>query len=265
MSAVIQIERAGPMTTVQDTGRRNALNHGVSASGPMDQSGFACAAAEITTSGRSGIEFTTSGVALRLLSGNLKIGGAGGKFFAQLNGAFLQWPLNRELVDGDVLDITPGPTGNFGYLRFDREMDIPLIMGSSATNTRAGLGGFEGRSLKADDQLSFTGKGESAPAPYHINPERSDPIRFIWGIHADLFDHDVRQNFVTTPFQVSGQMDRMGIKLNDARPVFAAGDNLVLVSDPVAPGDIQILGDGTPIVLMRDHQPTGGTHALPPF
>ena len=23
-------------------------------------------------------------------------------------------------------------------------------------------------------------------------------------------------------------------------------------------GDIQILGDGTPIVLMRDHQPTGG-------
>ncbi|HTN60679.1 MAG TPA: hypothetical protein VL147_03900, partial [Devosia sp.] len=23
-------------------------------------------------------------------------------------------------------------------------------------------------------------------------------------------------------------------------------------------GDIQILGDGTPMVLMRDHQPTGG-------
>jgi len=30
------------------------------------------------------------------------------------------------------------------------------------------------------------------------------------------------------------------------------------VSDAVVPGDIQILGDGTPIVLMRDHQPTGG-------
>ena len=27
---------------------------------------------------------------------------------------------------------------------------------------------------------------------------------------------------------------------------------------PIVPGDIQILGDGTPIVLMRDHQPTGG-------
>jgi allophanate hydrolase len=30
------------------------------------------------------------------------------------------------------------------------------------------------------------------------------------------------------------------------------------VSDAVVPGDIQILGNGTPIVLMRDHQPTGG-------
>ena len=30
------------------------------------------------------------------------------------------------------------------------------------------------------------------------------------------------------------------------------------MSDAVVPGDIQILGDGTPIVLMRDHQPTGG-------
>ena len=31
-----------------------------------------------------------------------------------------------------------------------------------------------------------------------------------------------------------------------------------LVSDAIVAGDIQILGDGTPIVLMRDHQPTGG-------
>ena len=30
------------------------------------------------------------------------------------------------------------------------------------------------------------------------------------------------------------------------------------MSDAIVPGDIQILGDGTPIVLMRDHQPTGG-------
>jgi allophanate hydrolase len=40
--------------------------------------------------------------------------------------------------------------------------------------------------------------------------------------------------------------------------VFTDAKILSLVSDAVVPGDIQILGDGTPIVLMRDHQPTGG-------
>jgi len=50
----------------------------------------------------------------------------------------------------------------------------------------------------------------------------------------------------------------MGVRLVDEDGVFGGQSILSLVSDPVLPGDIQILGDGTPIVLMRDHQPTGG-------
>ena len=53
-------------------------------------------------------------------------------------------------------------------------------------------------------------------------------------------------------------MDRMGVRLADDGKVFAGASILSLVSDPILAGDIQILGDGTPIVLMRDHQPTGG-------
>ncbi|MNL56434.1 KipI antagonist [compost metagenome] len=50
----------------------------------------------------------------------------------------------------------------------------------------------------------------------------------------------------------------MGVWLRDEAAVFAEARVLSLVSDPVVVGDIQILGDGTPIVLGRDHQPTGG-------
>ena len=50
----------------------------------------------------------------------------------------------------------------------------------------------------------------------------------------------------------------MGVRLEDRAGAFARDAHLSLVSDSVVPGDIQILGDGTPIVLMRDHQPTGG-------
>ena len=50
----------------------------------------------------------------------------------------------------------------------------------------------------------------------------------------------------------------MGVRLEDRAGVFAGAPILSLVSDAVVAGDVQILGDGTPIVLMRDHQPTGG-------
>jgi allophanate hydrolase len=50
----------------------------------------------------------------------------------------------------------------------------------------------------------------------------------------------------------------MGVRLEDPASVFGGSTTLSLVSDAVVAGDIQILGDGTPIVLMRDHQPTGG-------
>jgi allophanate hydrolase len=50
----------------------------------------------------------------------------------------------------------------------------------------------------------------------------------------------------------------MGVRLEDGEGVFAEAGSLSLVSDAIVAGDIQILGDGTPIVLMRDHQPTGG-------
>ena len=50
----------------------------------------------------------------------------------------------------------------------------------------------------------------------------------------------------------------MGVKLEDPTGLFRDQKRLSLGSDAIVPGDIQILGDGTLIVLMRDHQPTGG-------
>src|SRR5690606_33402537 len=84
------------------------------------------------------------------------------------------------------------------------------------------------------------------------------PIRCLWGLHADLFSEAVRLAFVSAPFVVSPRIDRMAVRLDDRTGVFRGVRALSLVSDAVVPGDVQILGDGTPIVLMRDHQPTGG-------
>jgi biotin-dependent carboxylase-like uncharacterized protein len=251
------ITRAAPLTTIQDGGRFGMLGHGVSASGPMDQVAFAEAGAALESAGSTAIEFTRAGIGFRIEGGKVGAAVAGGSFSLAVNGHRRSWPAALGLGDGDLVEITPGAAGNYGYVRFVAELGVPLVLGSRATNLVAGLGGFQGRALAAGDSLplipSESVVGRPVPAPVS-----SGSFRILWGLHADLFSSPLRQKFLAAAFRVSSRMDRMGVRLEDPSGVFARAEILSLVSDAVVAGDIQILGDGTPIVLMRDHQPTGG-------
>ena len=258
MRTHIHFDRVGPLTTVQDGGRAGLLAAGISASGPMDRGAFERAGRRAGAAAGAGIEFTAAGLELHVAAGETDMGWDGGQFGIARNGAALTWPGSARLVAGDRLAITPGAAGNYGYLRFGGALALPPVLGSLATSTRARLGGLEGRGLQAGDVLTVRGEGRGLAAVLGQVPAEDGPIRFIWGLHAEHFSWDVRQAFIEAPFRVTSVMDRMGVRLRDERGVFAGRAILSLVSEPVLAGDIQILGDGTPIVLMRDHQPTGG-------
>lgn len=254
----IRILRAGPLATLQDAGRPGLLRHGIGASGPMDRAAFERANGWLGAAGTTGIEFTTAGLSFAV-DGSVSMACDGGAFEISLDGVATSWPTRAVLKDGAVVDIKPGAAGNYGYLRFDREIEVPAAIGSRSTSSIAGIGGFEGRALATGDVLEFGASVPRRPSQHPSpTPMKDGPIRVIWGIHADRFDNATRQHFVTGSFVVSPQLDRMGVRLTDRERVFADARILSLVSDAVVPGDIQILGDGTPIVLMRDHQPTGG-------
>lgn len=233
----ITIVRAGPLTTLQDEGRFGMLRHGISASGPMDRAAFHAAGAALPRAGSTAIEHTQ------------------GLAFEADTEIAVAWPQLRRIAAGERVEIPPA-AGNYGYVRFEWEIDIARLLGSRSTNVTVGLGGYKGRALKAGDRLVLGVEGARVPAP--VVAAGDGPVRFIWGIHADLFSSALRQSFVDTPFRVSARLDRMGVRLDDPGGIFREQRRLGLVSDFIVPGDIQILGDGTPIVLMRDHQPTGG-------
>ena len=253
MSTIFRVLRAGPLASIQDEGRFGMLRHGISASGPMDGSAFRAA----SLGGRGGLEITTAGIELEAMEGNCRIGFSGGRFKIRINGKAIDWPGSADIRRGDIIAITPGPAGNYGYVRFDSDIAAEPVLGSIATSTRAGLGGITGRALRAGDVIALADIATRTIAQ-PATPEATGLIRVIWGLHADLFAPDVRAGFFAAQFRVSTRMDRMGVRLEDNDRVFADATILSLVSDAIVPGDIQILGDGTPIVLMRDHQPTGG-------
>lgn len=259
MTGAIRITRVGPLTTLQDAGRPGWLAAGVTASGPMDAGAFARAGAWLGSPSATALEFTTAGVTIEVDAGPVSVAADGGSFAATVNGIGKPWPMRTLLRAGDVLDIRPGRLGNYGYLRFDREIAVEPVLESRATNTVVGLGGVAGRALQAGDVLQL---GQRLPRRSGLRPvrqsEKTGPIRFIWGLHAELFGAQTRNRFVTEFFRVSHRIDRMGARLDDPGGVLANTRALSLVSDAIVAGDIQVLGDGTPVVLLRDHQPTGG-------
>ncbi len=256
MSARLRIMRAGPLTTLQDKGRQGLLAHGISASGPMDRAAFR--EAGLLAGGQGGgIEFTRAGLDLVIVDGQMNGGWGGGGFTVRVNGTESVWPGGALLSEGDALSITPGAWGNYGYLRFGGQFDLPGSLGSLSSNIRAELGGVDGRALIASDELVVL-DANGLPEPVQQRAREDGPIRFVRGLHWGHFSRSVQEHFVTAQFRISTSLDRMGVRLLDDAGVFGGESILSLVSEPVLPGDIQILGDGTPIVLMRDHQPTGG-------
>lgn len=253
----IRMLRVGPLTTIQDEGRWGALGWGIAASGPMDRVGFAQAGLALGAAGSAGIEFTAAGLVIRVEASAVRASFAGGEFSLRVKGRKRQWPWHGQLRPGDDVEVTPGSAGNYGYVRFEREVDVPVVLGSRATNTIAHFGGFEGRALRAGDVVHL---GQAGATVSQAKPPDAalGPIRIVWGLHANLFSGALRQRFVGEPFRISARLDRMGVRLDAPEAMFGGAANLSLVSDAIVPGDIQILGDGTPIVLMRDHQPTGG-------
>ena len=82
------------------------------------------------------------------------------------------------------------------------------------------------------------------------------PLRVVLGPQDDHFTAAAIASFLAASWIVTTAADRMAYALDG--PSLAHARDFNIVSDGVALGAIQVAGDGKPIVLMADRQPTGG-------
>jgi allophanate hydrolase subunit 2 len=78
----------------------------------------------------------------------------------------------------------------------------------------------------------------------------------IPGPQDDLFTPAGLQAFLTHDYVLTGQSDRMGYRLEGAG-IEHRGD-ADLISDGIVTGSVQVPASGQPIIMMADHQTTGG-------
>ncbi len=80
----------------------------------------------------------------------------------------------------------------------------------------------------------------------------------VRSFQTDLFGQDILDRFVHTQFTKSNRANRMGIALDFEGEPFQAPNQLNILSEIIAVGDIQMTGDGRPFILMNEAQTTGG-------
>lgn len=251
--ARLLVRGANPLVSVQDAGRRGAMRYGVSQSGPMDWVRFAHAVALAGDDGaRAAFEIGVAGAAFAA-EGAFTVAVTGPGFGARIDGAATRevaLPARISLADGDRLTIVPGRTGMWAYLAVPGiDLGEP-VLGSHATNARTGLGaraleafavapaGPPGEPLEAQDVALFDGPIGLLPGPQH-----------------HLFGEEARAAFTGGPYRLTGEVDRMGYKLEGA-PLAAHTHDII--SDGIVEGAIQVPGNRQPIVLCADRAPTGG-------
>jgi biotin-dependent carboxylase-like uncharacterized protein len=161
---------------------------------------------------------------------------------------------------GEIFQVLVGSASACCYLAAAGGVAVPLVLGSASTYVRAGIGGLRGRALQRGDVVPLA----SSVAPegaelrvtdaYRVPPDR--PIRVILGPQQELFTEEAVAALLGAEYRVTKDADRMGMRLDGPALRHLAGWDIV--SDAIATGSIQVPGSGQPILLLADHQTTGG-------
>ncbi len=254
------VQDAGPMTTVQDLGRPGYLRVGIPDSGPMDREAFVLANRLVgNPDGAAGLECTLIGPRIEFADERV-VAITGADMAPTLNDAAApRWQV-FPVKSGDVLRLGPARSGVRAYVAVSGGVDTPPALGSRSTYVRGALGGLRGRALRKGDQLPLgavrgarVGRVRAGGVPdYSIEPE----IRVVLGPQDDRFTKKGIAAFLEGPYEMLPQSDRMGARLKGPFIEHTGGHDII--SDGVALGGIQVIGDGQPIVLLVDRQSTGG-------
>ncbi len=261
MSTVVEVLSIAGSVSIQDHGRAGYQRYGVAEGGAMDRFALHQGATLLNNSTDAAVlEMAGAGARLEISGEKTAFACTGAPMSLQINGQTLRWNSSFVAAPGDIVEIGSASQGVYGYLHIAGGFEVPAILGSRATHSRAGFGGHEGRVLIAGDKLAAAGSGidiqmRGLPPEDYFN---SELIRIVWGAQAHLFDQNIRSRFLDTTFTMTMRRDRMGARLSADDETFLPASGLTGISDAVLAGDIQIAGDGAATVLLADRQPTGG-------
>ncbi len=263
---MITVLKPGLLTTAQDEGRPGHRAFGMPVAGAIDRRSFRVANLLARNApGAAALEMTLLGGAFRFEREAIA-SVCGADMRATLDGEPVRTPSAFAVRAGATLAFSSAAAGVRCYLAIGGGIDVPPVLGSRSTYARAGVGGLDGRALRAGDVLPVAAAGPAtapAPSPFPLEletellpPDGEVRLRVLLGPQDDHFTAEGLSTFFASAYKVSNRNDRMGYQLEGPAIRRARGPDIV--SDALLPGAVQVPGNGMPIVMMADCQTVGG-------
>ncbi|WP_327292548.1 biotin-dependent carboxyltransferase family protein [Streptomyces sp. NBC_01198] len=255
---VLQVVRAGALTTVQDVGRAGFAHLGVPRSGALDLPAHLLANRLVGNgAGAAGLETTVSGCALRPTR-TVVVAVTGAACPVRVDGRPVAWGAPVPVPGGALLDVGAATVGLRSYVAVAGGIAVDAVLGSRATDLLSGLGPAplaDGDSLPVGPER---GRGVAADVlPYgSAGPELVLPL--LPGPRDDWFAPGALRALVTGEYTVSPASNRIGLRVLGPALHRAAGRDGELPSEGMVLGAVQVPPDGLPVVFLADHPTTGG-------
>lgn len=233
----LKILTPSPLCTVQGGGHSGAQAFGMTEGGAMDRASLSLANSLV------GKEETADALEITLAGGTFEAEGEG---FVAVTGADMSPELNGSPVP--MNEAIPVRTG-------DKLQLGPAIWGVRAYVAVSGLQQTaEGQ--KSLENEAFDGTTVLQRLAEATDVEGITAVRFLFGPQDSRFSAKAKKTFTESVYTVSAASDRMGYRLEG--PKIGAEGGTDILSDGICFGSVQIPSDGQPIVMMADHQTTGG-------
>jgi KipI family sensor histidine kinase inhibitor len=262
--SMIRVVDPGLLTTVQDLGRPGMERFGVTRGGAADRRSLILGNRLVGNDpNAAALEITLLGPRLAFDALTV-IALTGADLGATLDGDRL--PLWEPVLAQPGSELAFGTSPGQGartYLCVAGGFAVPCVLGSRATDLTGKFGGFEGRPVRAGDELPIGRPHVSPDMLLRRRLSQAPPaldaavdLRVVMGPQEHRFTEAGLAALREGTFTAATKADRMGVRLQG--PLVELSHGADMLSEGIAPGTIQVPGDGQPIALLTPRQTVGG-------
>ena len=253
----------------QDLGRFGLQHLGINPTGAMDK--FAASMANVLVGNAPEVpviemHFPAS---IFLIQQPALLALSGADFSATLNGEPLSLHQPVIVNKNSVIQFQKPKKGSRAYMAVHGGYEIPQWLNSGSTNLKVRVGGYYGRNLQKDDEIAINQDCDFSnlisDKDWFVFPWQADAawgdvsideVFILPGNEWNWLTEESQENFLQQDFVITPNSDRMGYRLSAGLLNSKVSEELI--SSAVCFGTVQLLPDGRLIVLMADHQTTGG-------